>query len=246
MQDDTLLRLTALKTAISQKARTHRTQTRNQGNRVYVTVIGDVVKSRQLPSFARRDLQRRIERTLGSLNDRFASAIAAKFLITIGDEFQGLLHEPAVLPMLIRSLEMGLLGIDVRLGIGSGVIETDLQDYAIGMDGPAWHAARKALEQAETGRRLGGVFLGFGERDDRTLNGIARVLYHSRTRMTAKQRQLLEVFLANSTQQEVAAKAGVTKQVISKQARAAGWEAYREAEGAWSWILAHPFPTEVG
>lgn len=228
-------------TAISRRTPSRRRTPSGSGSTrdVYVAVIGDVVKSRQLASAARRDLQRRIERSLQAVNRRFAAAIAAKFLITVGDEFQGLLRAPSVLPALIRELEMSLDDIDVRLGIGHGPIDTDLEDYAIGMDGPAWHRARTALERAEAERRFGGVFVGFGERADRILNAFARVLYYLRARMTAKQRQLLELFLQRDTQQAVADKAGVSKQAISKQARAAGWDAYREAETAWTWILEH-------
>jgi hypothetical protein len=88
------------------------------------------------------------------------------------------------------------------------------------------------------------VFVGFGERDDLTLNALARVLYQLRSRWTTKQRELLEVLLENAAQHEVAAKSGVTRQAINKQARAAGSDAYREAESAWRWILAHPSAEE--
>src|SRR5262245_59600943 len=103
----------------------------------YSAVIGDVVKSRRLETAARRDLQRQIQRTLQRVNRQFASALAAKFLITVGDEFQGLLRQPAVLPALIRFLETSLPDIDIRLGIGRGRLDTDLKEYAMGMDGPA-------------------------------------------------------------------------------------------------------------
>src|SRR5712671_513695 len=144
--------------------------------RQFVGLIGDVVGSRRLGASARDDLQGQIRRSLEEINERFSSSVAAKFLITIGDEFQGLLQDPAVLPELIRALEMGLPNTVLRLGIGRGAIHTGPAEYAIGMDGPAWHAAREALTQARAGRRLGGVFMGFGESEDRILNGFARVL----------------------------------------------------------------------
>ena len=88
-------------------------------------------------------------------------------------------------------------------------------------------------------RRLGGVFVGFGARADATLNGFARVLYHVRSRLTTKQRALLEQLLDAGTQAKIALRSGVTKQAISKQVKAAGGEAYREAEDAWRLNLAN-------
>jgi hypothetical protein len=207
---------------------------------VYVAVIGDVIRSRRLTVSVRRDVQRRLNSTLEALNSRYPRAVAAKFLITVGDEFQGLLRDASILPELIRVMELSLPDVDFRLGIGRGEVYTDLNDYAIGMDGPAWHAARAAIEDAKTNRRLGGVFAGFGEDRDVILNGLARVLHHLRSRLTVKQRQLLEALLQAGTQSEIALRSGITKQAVSKQARAAGGEAYREAERAWKLVLVNP------
>jgi hypothetical protein len=206
---------------------------------IYVAVIGDVVRSRVLTRGVRSSVQRSLERILEKINIRYRSSLAAKFLVTIGDEFQGLLLEPSVLPALIRDLESALPDVELRLGIGRGQLYTDLKEYAIGTDGPAWHAARTAIEDAKTNRRLGGVFIGFGSLADATLNGFARVLYHLRARLTVKQRALLEQLLDVGTQAEIAASKGVSRQAISKQVKASGGEAYREAENAWRMNLAN-------
>jgi hypothetical protein len=203
----------------------------------YIAVIGDVIRSRRLTPGARRDIQRRLDTTLQQLNLQYRRALAAKLLITVGDEFQGLFRDGSILPELIRRLEVGLREVDVRLGIGRGAVYTDLKDYAIGMDGPAWHAARVAIEDAKLNRRLGGVFVGFGRSTDVVLNGFARVLHYVRSRLTVKQRHLLEALLETETQAEIAVRTGITKQAVSKQARAAGGDAYREAESAWKLVL---------
>jgi hypothetical protein len=208
----------------------------------YVAVIADLVQSRTVAGPQRRDLQRRIEGLLREVNRRHASAVAASFLITLGDEFQGLLADPLALPDIIRTLEIGLPSTDFRLGIGCGQIHTDMRDQAIGMDGPAWHAAREAIEAAKAQHRLGGVFVGFGPTNDTVLGGFARILHHVRAHLTRKQRDLLQALLEDQTQKEVAERVGVSKQAISKQARAAGWEAYREAEAAWRTALAQAWP----
>jgi DNA-binding CsgD family transcriptional regulator len=186
-----------------------------------------------------------VEATLKDLNRRFARELAAKLTITVGDELQGLLQGGRVIPDLIRQLETAHADIDFRFGIGRGTLETDLREYAIGMDGPVWHLARAAMDGARASGRLGGVFAGFDGADDLALNGLARLLHHLRSRLTPKQRLILEDLLAGKTQRELAERAGVSPQAISKQARAAGWEAYREGEEAWRAILSR-YPGEEG
>lgn len=206
-------------------------------DRQYVAIIADIVHSRRITGARRRDLQKRLESLLTEVNRDFATTIAAKFLITVGDEFQGLLRSAAVIPQLLRRLETDFPDITLRIGIGRGPLETDLRASAIGMDGPVWHAARAAIEEAKRSDRLGGVFEGFGPADDLIHNGFARVLHLLRSRLTDKQRRLLDALLGNQTQKEVAHATGVSKQAVSKQARAAGVEAYREAEVAWRSVL---------
>jgi hypothetical protein len=109
------------------------------------------------------------------------------------------------------------------------------------MDGPAWHAARRAIELAKTQQRLGGVFRGFAQRDELVLNGLARALHQLRARLTPKQRRLLEALLELDSQKQLAAQTGVSKQAVSKQARAAGVQAYREAEACWKVVLGAPY-----
>jgi hypothetical protein len=203
----------------------------------YIAIIADIVDSRAITGARRRALQQRLEALLSDINRDFKPAIAAGFLITVGDEFQGLLRSAAIIPQLMRRLEAELPDIQLRAGIGCGALATDLRETAIGMDGPVWHAARAAIEDAKRSDRLGGVFQGFGPVDDLIHNGFARLLHLLRSRLTQKQRRLLDDLLANQTQKEVARRAGVSKQAVSKQARAAGVEANREAELAWRSVL---------
>ena len=57
----------------------------------YVAIIGDIIGSRQLPD--RAQIQLRLEKFLSHINVRFSKFVVAKFVITIGDEFQGLRSE---------------------------------------------------------------------------------------------------------------------------------------------------------
>ena len=61
----------------------------------YIAVIADMVRSRELPRSRRRDLQKHFSGLIATLNRDYRKAIAARFIITLGDEFQGILCLPA-------------------------------------------------------------------------------------------------------------------------------------------------------
>lgn len=204
-------------------------------SRECTAVIGDLVSSRTFRGAQRNRLQAGLQQLLMGINARWREAILARFVITTGDEFQGLLSQPACLPDLIWFIEDGLRNVEIRVGIGFGTLETELAEYAIGMDGSVWHAARGAVTDAKKRNRLGGVFRGFGERDDSILNGLGRFLFEFRRRMTPKQRQIVEMIRETDpdmTQTQVAERLDITKQAVSKHLRSAAWGAYQEGEDA--------------
>jgi len=191
--------------------------------------IGDVSSSRDLGSEERGELQRQLEALLDRVNRELHEAILADFTITVGDEFQGLLVRPGALPELVWRLRDRLPDVRFWTGVGFGTLDTELEDRAIGMDGPAFHLAREALEAAHDEGLHGGVFSGFGE-DDGVLGGLARLLDWQRQGFTDAQREAVRRVRAGETQTEAARKIGVSRQAVSKRLAAAGWTAYRDAE----------------
>lgn len=204
--------------------------------RRYISLIADVVGSRSVPRIQRRALQHRFTQVIDDFNLKYSKMIAAKFVITLGDEFQGLLNSAAVVPDLIWRLEEDLPGYDFRLGIGAGTLDTPVQKYAINIEGPALHMARAAIESARKTRTLGGVFHGFGELDD-ILNGIARLLWFQRSRWTRAQRRIAGLLRQGMLQTQVAKKLRIRKQVVSKQVLSSGYFPYAAGDWAWRMIL---------
>lgn len=73
--------------------------------------------------------------------------MAAKFLITLGDEFQGLLVKPNHLLEIIDDIQREIYPVRLRFGVGIGKITTQISpEAAIGSDGPAFYAARNIIE----------------------------------------------------------------------------------------------------
>ncbi|MHB8217246.1 MAG: SatD family protein [Candidatus Sulfotelmatobacter sp.] len=202
----------------------------------YVAVIADMVGSRSMARSQRRVLQQRFARLIVNLNRDYRKTTASKFVITLGDEFQGLLVSATIIPDLLWRLEQDLPQRQFRVGVGLGTLDTPLQKYAINIDGPALHTARAAIEHAKKARSLGGVFRGFGELDD-ILTGIGSLLWFQRSHWTESQRNIASFLRKGMSQSEVAVKLGIKRQVVSRQVLAAGCYPYIAAESAWRMIL---------
>ena len=112
-----------------------------------VTIIGDVVRSRQ-----HDDRVQLHETLLGSLDVVNEHVPAVEPLrSTIGDEFQALYENELHAERATLLLRLHLAGsVDVRFGIGRGRLTLRTTERApFAQDGPAWWAARAALQRAE-------------------------------------------------------------------------------------------------
>jgi hypothetical protein len=216
-----------------------------------IAVIGDMVGSRTLPAEQRRRIQVEFARLMDDLNEEFSGSIAAKFAITQGDEFEGLLRvetADGLLPNLIWRIEERFPAPSLRLGIGLGGIDTDIPSppqSAITLDGPAFHRAREAVVQAAKEQQMGGVFLGFGDTHDAILNGLARVLHRQRERWSEKQREVAMLLHSGMRQMEIARRTDRKRQAVSIDAKAAGWNAYLEGERAWHLAIREALNTRL-
>ena len=163
---------------------------------------------------------------VADLNRRFARTLLSRFVITLEDQFQGLLASASPIPDPLWHLEEQFPERELRVGIGFGVLHAPSHKYAINVDGPALHSARTAIETAKWKKLLGGVFNGFGKLDD-VLNGLARILWFHRSRLTDQQRKILELLHQGLSQAEIAKQLRVSPQNISKHVASAGWPLIR-------------------
>lgn len=111
-----------------------------------MAVIGDIVNSKNLSN--RNAFQQNLQSNLSRLNLKYKDALASPFMITLGDEFQGLIHDPSELMEIADFNRIRLYDkARFRIGIGVGEIVTDIDpDSSLGADGPAYWKAREALE----------------------------------------------------------------------------------------------------
>jgi len=201
-----------------------------------IALIADMVRSRELSRVQRPKVQERFQDLVRYLNKTYSRNILSRFVITLGDEFQGLLSSATPIPDMMWDIEHRFPDRNLRVGMGFGALHTPVQKVAINVDGPALHFARAAIQNAHEKRRYGGVFLGFGQLD-LVLNGIARILWFHRSRFTKAQLRIAELLRQGQSQSGAAEELSITRQAISKHVVSMGWWPYTEAEQAWRILL---------
>lgn len=202
----------------------------------FVAVKMDMRSSRRIRD--REQAQGRFLQVMEVLNKESAPSIQARFIVTHGDEAQGMLKResaPDVLTVIERSID-GVLPVELRFGIGMGTLSTPLQPNAIGMDGEAWHAASRALGLARSQRKHV-MFSGFGEQVDQQLCALANLLLYLRNGWSPEQRQAIELVEAGMMQSAAAQALGVSESAISQRLTAAGWHFYKDGREAVASLL---------
>ena len=90
----------------------------------YIAIIGDIKESRKIND--RNNVQNKLKAVLIKINQKYESAISAKFTITLGDEFQGLLCVGENVIDIIEEIRREMSPVQIRFGIGVGEINTDI------------------------------------------------------------------------------------------------------------------------
>src|SRR5438046_9272197 len=126
----------------------------------YLALIGDAVASRALPPPRRARLQRALRGAIPEFNRRWRTALAARFAVTLGDEFQALLTTARPVWELLHEVHLRFPEVDGVVACGLGPIATRLERHATApeVDGPCFNAARAAMEHDKRRRLL----IGFG------------------------------------------------------------------------------------
>ena len=114
-------------------------------NNPYIAIIGDIRKSKKIEN--RSEIQKKLKQVLEEINQKYDKEIASNFIITLGDEFQGLLCSGINTMNIITEIERKMYPVKIRFGIGAGAITTEVnKEMSIGADGPGYYKARAAID----------------------------------------------------------------------------------------------------
>lgn len=141
-----------------------------------IIIIGDIEGSRELKEAEREEVQEQLKAILNQINSD-AAGLASPYTITLGDEFQAVYAHAGDLFTHCWRILSAVFPVKIRFSIGVGAIVTPINtERAIGMDGPAFHAARDGIEQL---KELGFLMhMEYREKSQKTLLNILNGTLH--------------------------------------------------------------------
>jgi hypothetical protein len=179
----------------------------------YCAIIGDIRDSRQMPQ--RFKVQNKFLHAMFMINKEFSSDITSRFLITLGDEFQGLLDNASKSYQIIQRIQNIMDDTTFAFGIGIGTLATKVRkESALGMDGECFYRARAALSHAKSIQRQ--VVYNFNDSAEPLINAIIGIFERQWSALDKRQKQIYNLRKQNLLQAEISKKLGITQQAISK------------------------------
>ena len=195
-----------------------------------ICLIGDLVGSRTARD--RPALQHRLQQALDQVNKRSAPHLLSPGTITLGDEYQAVYKDAGTLFVDLWSVLRQMHPQRIRFSIGIGALDTPVNpERAIGMDGPAFHVARKHMEGPL--KRSGLVFhVARAEGPTPAWINASLALMSSQIGSWKPVRHLIfERHLQRLEVKQIAAEARITPAAVYKNIRSGGLDAMRDLLG---------------
>lgn len=149
-----------------------------------IVLIGDIIDSKKLGSTERAEIQTLLNNTFREINKE-SDSIKAPHTLTLGDEFQAVYENAGTLWDDCWKILAGLHPVSVRFSAAVGSIVTPINSkQAIGMDGPAFHAAREGIEELKGSGRLFTVQF---EKSENSSSGAVLSLINSSLQLLSKE-----------------------------------------------------------
>jgi len=152
---------------------------------------------------------------------------ALPFTRTIGDELQGMPRDAVSVAAAILLL---MRDNSWHIGVGIGPVETPLPDDTRAARGPAFLAARAAVEDAKGApARLRVVATTPAATEGRDAEVVLHLLGALWERRTPEGWHAVDLVAAGHTQAEAASRLGITRQAVGQRLSAAQWSLEQEA-----------------
>lgn len=203
----------------------------------YIAIIGDIKKSRELND--RNLVQKKMQRVLDEINQKYEKDTASKFMITLGDEFQGLLKCGENMMNIISEIEDRMYPVKIRFGVGVGEITTAINtEVPLGADGPAYYNSRHAIEALKNNEKKSKTAAsnimfkadGDNEASEKMLNTIMSLLTVIKNKWTNRQREVIYEYIKYGGRQKDAAQhLGITQSSVQKNLSNADYYSYKAA-----------------
>lgn len=179
-----------------------------------IAVIADLIDSKQIKD--RYAFQEQLAADLAKVG---ASNLESPYTLTLGDEFQALYGSAQGLFYDILQIRAFIYPVRCRFSVAIGEITTAINpNQAIGMDGPAFHLARKQIEQLKkTGNQLS--IAGLPAPWNALLSPAIDLLWASTEPWNANRLQILLQELETMSSRQSEYQLQITKRAINKNIR---------------------------
>lgn len=173
---------------------------------IHAVIIADIVGSS-----SRSDLRGFLGKRLGIASRKHMreKRIKLPYAVTAGDEFQTVIDNLPSLPRTLLDLRAALRPLSLRVGIGLGAIPARIQAPVNRLGGEAFLFARKAIDAIKAGTlfkfEVLTAFCSPNARFDETVNLIYGLHDTLLRKITDKQWETIEQFLARPTLEHAAA-----------------------------------------
>ncbi len=183
-------------------------------------IIADIQGSKKMKERERYEWQLFLKSAIVQVNENWAADIEAPFMITKGDEFQGVVSNVPRVHSIMIEFERLLHPLGLRYGIGLGQIQRMGANIPIEMDGPAFHRANAALNHAKK-NRLRVHFRSTDQQLDLYINTVYTLIYAIKKRWSTINFKRYWRYKELGTYDKVADLEGVSPQAV--------WDSLRNA-----------------
>ncbi|HFU4059205.1 TPA: SatD family protein [Streptococcus suis] len=201
----------------------------------YIAIIGNIIHSKQVSQ--RSNTIEGLKQQLNSINYSFSQNLASPFTLTKGDEFQALCKPNPYIFLMIDQIQLAFRDqLEIKFGIGLGEILTAIDpEQSIGVDGPAYWEAQKALKVIQDKDDYGSSLVAFSseyKQIDRVINPLLTSSDFIKATWNSSQTDLFEFLISNKIYQEefkqkpIAEKMKLSQSAFTKRLKSSGIKLY--------------------
>lgn len=190
----------------------------------FAVITGDIINSKKYPD--------NMEKLKEKLYQIPSSGLCTQFHISRGDELQGVCDNLSLLPGIIRNLRYVCRPLNVRLGIGIGMISDSSlgQPNSWDMNGQAFILARRALDSIKKSKIPQTVLVSDDSLFDRVFNLVYSLVDTVVNGWTHNQWEAVQAYEADRTFVKAAGALKIAWQNVQKRCQAAKWDVIKKAE----------------
>ncbi|HFI0177539.1 TPA: SatD family protein [Streptococcus suis] len=201
----------------------------------YITIIGNINHSKQVSQ--RSNTIEGLKQQLNRINYSFSQNLASPFTLTKGDEFQALCKPNPYIFLMIDQIHLAFRDqLEIKFGIGLGEILTVIDPkQSIGVDGPAYWEAQKAIKVIQDKDDYGSSLVAFSseyKQIDRVINPLLTSSDFIKATWNSSQTDLFEFLISNKVYQEefkqkpIAEKMKLSQSAFTKRLKSSGIKLY--------------------